>query len=137
MGWSIYHHAMKKKQRLPLAAPHLSIQSPTTPYRPTHPSIIHLSITHLYTLVADALAMPCADKSFDLVWSMESGEHMPDKRQFIKELARVAAPGGKVSVVTWCVVWGTSGVIFSRLRLILLVLYTPRRTCPHTGATVS
>lgn len=53
--------------------------------------------------VADALAMPFADKTFDLVWSMESGEHMPDKRQFVKELARVAAPGGKVIVVTWCV----------------------------------
>lgn len=27
---------------------------------------------------------------------------MPDKAQFVKELARVAAPGGKVIVVTWC-----------------------------------
>jgi SAM-dependent methyltransferase len=54
--------------------------------------------------VADALAMPFADKTFDLVWSMESGEHMPDKAQFVRELVRVAAPGGKVIVVTWCVV---------------------------------
>ena len=30
--------------------------------------------------VADALQQPFADNSFDLVWSMESGEHMPDKR---------------------------------------------------------
>ena len=59
--------------------------------------------------MADALAMPFADKSFDLVWSMESGEHMPDKRQFVRELARVAAPRGKVIVVTWCVVWETRG----------------------------
>ncbi len=29
--------------------------------------------------VADALAQPFAPGSFDLVWSMESGEHMPDK----------------------------------------------------------
>lgn len=29
--------------------------------------------------VADALAQPFADNSFDLVWSLESGEHMPDK----------------------------------------------------------
>lgn len=47
--------------------------------------------------------MPFADRSFDLVWSMESGEHMPDKAQFVKELARVAAPGGKVIIVTWYV----------------------------------
>ena len=52
--------------------------------------------------VADALAMPFQQGSFDLVWSMESGEHMPDKRQFISELVRVAAPGGKIIVVTWC-----------------------------------
>lgn len=29
--------------------------------------------------VADALQQPFADGSFDLVWSLESGEHMPDK----------------------------------------------------------
>ena len=39
--------------------------------------------------VADALNMPFADDSFDLVWSLESGEHMPDKEQFVAELSRV------------------------------------------------
>jgi len=29
--------------------------------------------------VADALDQPFPDGMFDLVWSMESGEHMPDK----------------------------------------------------------
>lgn len=29
--------------------------------------------------VADALKQPFPDGQFDLVWSMESGEHMPDK----------------------------------------------------------
>uniref|UniRef100_A0A383VH03 Methyltransferase type 11 domain-containing protein n=1 Tax=Tetradesmus obliquus TaxID=3088 RepID=A0A383VH03_TETOB len=52
--------------------------------------------------VADALQQPFPDASFDLVWSMESGEHMPDKRQFVHELARVCAPGGAVIIVTWC-----------------------------------
>lgn len=52
--------------------------------------------------VADALKQPFADGAFDLVWSMESGEHMPDKRKFVSELARVCAPGGTVIVVTWC-----------------------------------
>lgn len=28
-------------------------------------------------IVADALSMPFDDRSFDLAWSMESGEHMP------------------------------------------------------------
>lgn len=30
--------------------------------------------------MGDALAQPFPDSSFDLVWSMESGEHMPDKK---------------------------------------------------------
>lgn len=53
--------------------------------------------------VADALKQPFADGAFDLVWSLESGEHMPDKRAFVEELARVAAPNGDGTVVvaTW------------------------------------
>ena len=39
---------------------------------------------------------------FDLTWSMESGEHMPDKAKFVGELCRVTAPGGRIIVVTWC-----------------------------------
>jgi tocopherol O-methyltransferase len=52
--------------------------------------------------VGDALDQPFGANSFDLVWSMESGEHMPDKKKFVGELARVCAPGGHVLVVTWC-----------------------------------
>lgn len=53
-------------------------------------------------LVADALNMPFADDSFDFVWSLESGEHMPDKVKFLQELCRVLKPGGKLLMVTWC-----------------------------------
>ena len=52
--------------------------------------------------VADALRMPFADDSFDLVWSLESGEHMPDKPRFVAQLARACAPRGRVILVTWC-----------------------------------
>lgn len=52
--------------------------------------------------VADALQQPFQDGEFDLVWSLESGEHMPDKRRFVGELARVCAPGGRIIIVTWC-----------------------------------
>lgn len=52
--------------------------------------------------VADALQQPFADNSFDLVWSLESGEHMPEKPKFVGELARVCAPGGRIIIVTWC-----------------------------------
>jgi ubiquinone/menaquinone biosynthesis C-methylase UbiE len=33
---------------------------------------------------------------------MESAEHMPDKPRFMRELVRVATPGGRVLIVTWC-----------------------------------
>uniref|UniRef100_A0A0G4FHC5 Methyltransferase type 11 domain-containing protein n=1 Tax=Chromera velia CCMP2878 TaxID=1169474 RepID=A0A0G4FHC5_9ALVE len=52
--------------------------------------------------VADAMQMPFQSDSFDLVWSLESGEHMPEKANFVRELTRVCRPGGKVVVVTWC-----------------------------------
>lgn len=52
--------------------------------------------------VADALNMPFADNSFDFVWSMESGEHMPDKEKFMAECYRVLKPGGTFLMATWC-----------------------------------
>ncbi|KAG7585776.1 SAM-dependent methyltransferase gTMT-type [Arabidopsis thaliana x Arabidopsis arenosa] len=61
------------------------------------------SLSHKVSFqVADALDQPFEDGKFDLVWSMESGEHMPDKDKFVKELVRVAAPGGRIIIVTWC-----------------------------------
>ncbi len=52
--------------------------------------------------VADALNMPFADNSFDLVWTLESGEHMPDKGKFLAECYRVLQPGGTLIMATWC-----------------------------------
>lgn len=52
--------------------------------------------------VTDALNMPFADNSFDLVWSLESGEHMADKQKFLQECYRVLQPGGTFIFVTWC-----------------------------------
>jgi tocopherol O-methyltransferase len=52
--------------------------------------------------VSNALDMPFADDTFDLVWSLESGEHMPDKNKFLQECYRVLKPGGKLIMATWC-----------------------------------
>jgi tocopherol O-methyltransferase len=52
--------------------------------------------------VADALKTPFPDQSFDLIWSMESGEHMPDKVGFLQECYRLLKPGGKLLMMTWC-----------------------------------
>ena len=63
---------------------------------PSHRPRIPLPIVHPPTI------QPLPQNKFDLVWSMESGEHMPDKPTFVNELIRVAAPGGRIIIVTWC-----------------------------------
>jgi MPBQ/MSBQ methyltransferase len=51
--------------------------------------------------VDDALALSFPDASFDVVWSVEAGPHMPDKAQFARELLRVLKPGGILVVADW------------------------------------
>ncbi|AFZ43592.1 Methyltransferase type 11 [Halothece sp. PCC 7418] len=52
--------------------------------------------------VANALDLPFADQTFDFLWSLESGEHFPDKAKFLQEAYRVLKPGGKLLMATWC-----------------------------------
>ena len=51
--------------------------------------------------VDDAMALSFDDGSFDVVWCIEAGPHMPDKAVFAKELIRVVKPGGKLVVADW------------------------------------
>jgi MPBQ/MSBQ methyltransferase len=51
--------------------------------------------------VDDALALSFPDASFDVVWSVEAGPHMPDKALFARELMRVLKPGGILVVADW------------------------------------
>jgi tocopherol O-methyltransferase len=52
--------------------------------------------------VADGQRLPFADASFDLVWALESAEHIPDRKRLVSECARVLRPGGALVVATWC-----------------------------------
>ncbi len=52
-------------------------------------------------LVDDAMALSFPDESFDVVWSVEAGPHMPDKAVFAQELIRVLKPGGILVVADW------------------------------------
>jgi MPBQ/MSBQ methyltransferase len=51
--------------------------------------------------VDDAMALSFPDNSFDVVWSVEAGPHMPDKALFAKELMRVLKPGGILVLADW------------------------------------
>ena len=51
--------------------------------------------------VMDALDLQLPDQSFDAVWSVEAGPHMPDKQRYADELLRVLKPGGLLAVADW------------------------------------
>jgi len=58
-------------------------------------------LTHCRFAVMDALALDLPDSSFDAVWSVEAGPHMPDKQRYADELLRVLRPGGLLAVADW------------------------------------
>ena len=41
-------------------------------------------------------------EGFDLIWSLESAEHMPDKQALLAHFHRLLRPGGTLALVTWC-----------------------------------
>ncbi len=51
--------------------------------------------------VDDAMDLSFGEGSFDVVWCIEAGPHMPDKAVFAKELLRVLKPGGILVVADW------------------------------------
>ena len=51
--------------------------------------------------VDNAMSLSFPDESFDVVWSIETGPHIPDKESFAKELLRVLKPGGRLVVADW------------------------------------
>jgi len=49
----------------------------------------------------DAMHPAFADQSFDIIWSLESEVHMPDKERFFYEIVRLLKPGGWLVMATW------------------------------------
>ena len=51
--------------------------------------------------VMDALDLQLSNESFDGVWSVEAGPHMPDKQKYADEMLRVLRPGGFLAIADW------------------------------------
>ena len=49
----------------------------------------------------DALDLKFDKSSFDGVWSVEAGPHMPNKQLYADEMLRVLRPGGVLAVADW------------------------------------
>ena len=52
-------------------------------------------------MVNDAMNLSFSDDSFDVVWCIEAGPHMSNKRKFAQELLRVLKPNGILIVADW------------------------------------
>ena len=58
----------------------------------------HAGASPLRAAVADVRAIPFADESFDVVYSMGTIEHFEETEHAVTEIARVLAPGGRAIV---------------------------------------
>lgn len=50
----------------------------------------------------DMTTITAADGPFDLVWSMESAEHIREKQQLFNQFFTLLQPGGRLVMATWC-----------------------------------
>ncbi|TAE57580.1 MAG: methyltransferase domain-containing protein [Bacteroidetes bacterium] len=52
--------------------------------------------------VRDMMTLLPSDGPFDLVWSMESAEHIADKQRLFDMFYQLLSPGGTLLMATWC-----------------------------------
>lgn len=50
----------------------------------------------------DLLTVAPQDGPFDLIWSVESTEHLADKAELLTRFYQVLSPGGRLLLTTWC-----------------------------------
>jgi ubiquinone/menaquinone biosynthesis C-methylase UbiE len=56
---------------------------------------------HVEWVEGDALALPFADRSFDVVLCQQGIQFFPDQPRAMREMRRVLAPGGRVGLAVW------------------------------------
>lgn len=90
-------------------------------------------------IVKDALSNDFPDNHFDVIWSMESAEHMEDKHKFIHECTRVLKPGGNFLMLAWSIRESTPPLKVSEqfaIRRIMEEYCLPRLASPSEYTTV-
>jgi tocopherol O-methyltransferase len=50
----------------------------------------------------DMMTLRDTNQKFDLIWSMESAEHIEDKQALLQMFYDLLLPGGKLIMATWC-----------------------------------
>ncbi len=50
----------------------------------------------------DMMALRFEEGPFDLIWSMESAEHIEDKKRLLELFYELLEPGGRFLMATWC-----------------------------------
>jgi SAM-dependent methyltransferase len=58
------------------------------------------ALPNLHFVQASGAALPFPDRTFDFAASFEVIEHLPDWKDFLRELRRVVAPGGRLLIST-------------------------------------
>lgn len=54
-------------------------------------------------IVKDMMTLNKDEGNYDLIWSLESAEHIEDKKKLIQIFYNILNPGGKFIMATWCI----------------------------------
>ncbi len=52
---------------------------------------------------SDMMEIKNSNQKFDLIWSLESAEHIPHKEKLLQLFYELLQPGGKLILATWCI----------------------------------
>jgi ubiquinone/menaquinone biosynthesis C-methylase UbiE len=73
--------------------------------------------------LGDALDMPFADATFDVVWGQDAWCYVADKRRLLAECARVVKPGGVVAFTDWIETGPMSDELWTALNTFMVFPY--------------
>lgn len=103
-------------------APHVAevVASDLTPEILTHAaaSFAEQGLANITTALVDAEEIPFPDASFDLVTCRIAPHHFPHPDRFVRDAARVLAPGGRFVLIDSTVPEGESGAFYNRFELL-------------------